>query len=215
MGDLDIRQDVLDGLEFEPSLDAAHIGVSVENGIVLLTGHVRTYDERLKAEQVVTSIKGVRGIAQDIEVRPVGANVTADDEIARRVLDVLKWNASVPTDAVKVKVAKGWVTLSGAVEWNFQREAAEHSIRGIAGVVGISNAIVIATKLSPADLRLRIERALKRRAELEMSDIRVEVSGGTVTLDGKVHSIGERRAAEQAVWAAPGVVDVRDRLSVV
>ncbi|MCE6967261.1 BON domain-containing protein [Cereibacter sphaeroides] len=135
--------------------------------------------------------------------------------MARRALAVLRWNTSVPGDAVKVRVAEGWITLTGAVEWHYQREAAEQSIRGIAGVTGITNSIVIAEKASPRDIRDRIEKALKRQAELEMADIRVEVTDGQVTLEGKVHSFAERRAAEQAVWGAPGVRDVRDRLSVV
>lgn len=215
MLDIDIRQDVLDALEFEPSLDAADIGVAVEAGVVTLTGHVPTYAEKLKAEQIVIGVKGVRGLAQEIEVRPFGTNLTADDEIARRIVEVFRWNTSVPRDAIKVKVSKGWVTLSGSVEWNYQRIGTESAIRGMTGIVGISNAITISPKASPTDIRDRIEKALKRQAELEMGNIRVDVTDGTVTLEGKVHSLAERRVAEQAVWAAPGVHSVKDHLSVV
>ncbi len=215
MLDIAVRQDVLDALEFEPSLDAANIGVAVEAGVVTLTGHVPTYAEKLKAEEIATAVKGVKGIAQEIEVRPAGANPTADDEIVRRILDVLRWSTGIPVDTVKVKVQKGWVTLTGTVEWNYQRESAVHAIRGMAGVTGITNSILIGPKASPVDIRDRIERALKRQAELDMGDIRVAVSDGTVTLEGKVHSMIERRVAEQAAWAAPGVRAVKDRLSVV
>jgi osmotically-inducible protein OsmY len=215
MIDIDIRQSVLDALEFEPSIDAASIGVAVDNGIVTLTGHVPTYREKLRAEELAMAVRGVKGIAQEIEVRPVGAHPAADDEIAQRILDVLRWSTGLPADAVKVKVQSGWVTLSGRVEWNYQRESAARAIRDLAGVKGVTNAILIAPKASPADIRDRIVQALKRQAELDMKNIRIEVSEGAVTLEGKVHSLTERRVAEQAVWAVPGIREVRDRLSVV
>lgn len=215
MIDIDIRQSVLDALEFEPSIDAASIGVAVENGIVALTGHVPTYREKLKAEELAMAIHGVKGIAQEIEVRPFGAHPTADDEIARRLLDVLLWSTSLPSNMVKVKVQDGWVTLSGTAEWNYQRETAARAARDLYGVKGVTNAMLIAPKASPVDIRQRIEKALKRQAELDMQNVRVEVSDGAVTLEGKVRSLTERRVAEQAVWATPGVREVRDRLSVV
>ena len=215
MIDIDIRQCVLDALEFEPSIDAASIGVAVDNGVVTLTGHVPTYREKLRAEELAMAVRGVKGIAQEIEVRPVGAHPAADDEIAQRILDVLRWSTGLPADAVKVKVQSGWVTLSGRVEWNYQRESAARAIRDLAGVKGVTNAILIAPKASPADIRDRIVQALKRQAELDMKNIRIEVSEGAVTLEGKVHSLTERRVAEQAVWAVPGIREVRDRLSVV
>jgi osmotically-inducible protein OsmY len=215
MIDIDIRQSVLDALEFEPSIDAASIGGAVDNGIVTLTGHVPTYREKLRAEELAMAVRGVKGIAQEIEVRPVGAHPAADDEIAQRILDVLRWSTGLPADAVKVKVQSGWVTLSGRVEWNYQRESAARAIRDLAGVKGVTNAILIAPKASPADIRDRIVQALKRQAELDMKNIRIEVSEGAVTLEGKVHSLTERRVAEQAVWAVPGIREVRDRLSVV
>jgi osmotically-inducible protein OsmY len=214
MTDMDLRQNVLDALEFEPSVDGAGIGVAVHNGIVTLTGHVLTYREKLRAEELAMAVHGVKGIAQEIEVRPVGTNLTADDEIARRILDVLRWSTSLPADIVKAKVQSGWVTLSGTVEWNYQRDYAVRAVHDMVGVKGVTNAILIAHKASPADLRDRIVKALKRQAELDMQNIRVEVSDGAVTLEGKVHSLTERRVAEQAVWAAPGIREVRDRLSI-
>ena len=215
MTDMKLKQTILDALEFDPSIDAASIGVSVDNGVVSLSGHVPTYFEKMKAEDIAIAIRGVKAIAQEIEVRPAGTNLTADDEIARRVLDVLRWSTTLPADAVKVKVQGGWLTLTGAVEWNFQREAAARAVRDMSGVKGVTNNIIITPKATPADLRDRIERALKRQAELDMNNIRVEVADGAVTLEGKVHSLAERRVAEQAVWAAPGIREVRDRLSVV
>lgn len=215
MTDMTLKQTILDALEFDPSIDAASIGVSVDNGVVTLSGHVPTYFEKMKAEDIAIAIRGVKAIAQEIEVRPAGTHLTADDEIARRVLDVLRWSTTLPADAVKVKVQGGWLTLTGAVEWNFQREAAARAVRDMSGVKGVTNNIIITPKATPADLRDRIERALKRQAELDMNNIRVEVADGAVTLEGKVHSLAERRVAEQAVWAAPGIREVRDRLSVV
>ncbi len=215
MTDMKLKQTILDALEFDPSIDAASIGVSVDNGVVTLSGHVPTYFEKMKAEDIAIAIRGVKAIAQEIEVRPAGTHLTADDEIARRVLDVLRWSTTLPADAVKVKVQGGWLTLTGAVEWNFQREAAARAVRDMSGVKGVTNNIIITPKATPADLRDRIERALKRQAELDMNNIRVEVTDGAVTLEGKVHSLAERRVAEQAVWAAPGIREVRDRLSVV
>jgi osmotically-inducible protein OsmY len=214
MTDTELRQMILDELEYEPSIDSADIGVAVENGVITLTGHVPTYAQRTTAEMVVARIKGVRGIAQDIEVRPAGTNLTADDEIARRILDVLRWNTTVPKDAIQVKVAKGWVTLGGSVEWNFHREAAERAIQGLAGVTGVTNLVAIAARTSPSDIRQRIESAFRRDAELQAAAIRVAVSDGTVTLDGKVHSLAERQVAERAAWSAPGVHKVEDRLIV-
>ncbi len=215
MTDMKLKQTILDALEFDPSIDAASIGVSVDNGVVTLSGHVPTYFEKMKAEDIAIAIRGVKAIAQEIEVRPAGTHLTADDEIARRVLDVLRWSTTLPADAVKVKVQGGWLTLTGAVEWNFQREAAARAVRDMSGVKGVTNNIIITPKATPADLRDRIERALKRQAELDMNNIRAEVADGAVTLEGKVHSLAERRVAEQAVWAAPGIREVRDRLSVV
>lgn len=214
MTDVELRQTVSDALEFEPSINAAHVGVAAKDGVVTLSGHVATYAEKLKAEEVVMGVRGVKAIAEEIEVRPAGTHATADDEIARRVLEVLRWNTTVPDDRVKVTVQNGWVTLTGSVEWNYQRESASRALQGLAGVRGVANTIRIAPKASPADLRNRIEQALKRQAELDALGIAVELADGSVTLRGKVHSLSERRVAEQAVWAAPGVREVRDNLSV-
>jgi osmotically-inducible protein OsmY len=214
MSDMTLKQDILDELEFEPSIDAADIGVAVENGTVTLSGHVRSYSERQAAEDAVKRVKGVRAIAQEIEVRPVGTAVTADDEIAKRIVRLLDWNTSVPAGTVQVRVSKGWVTLTGKVEWNYQRQAAAKAVHNLPGVSGIRNLIEILPAVSSTDVRSRIEGALKRDAELEAMSIRVQVKDNAVTLDGKVHSWSERRAAERAAWSARGVKTVTDNLVV-
>ncbi|MEX6508419.1 BON domain-containing protein [Jiella sp. M17.18] len=214
MDSITLRQDILDELEFEPSIEAAHIGVSVENGIATLTGHVPTYTQKRKIEEVVRRVKGVRGIAEEIEVRPVGSRRTADDEIARRALNVIKWNTMIPDDKVQVKVESGWVTLTGQVEWQYQRTAAAEAVRDLEGVIGITNLIGVTPHATCADVKKRIEDALKRNAEIEANAITVSVEDGTVKLEGHVHDWAERNAAERAAWSAPGVKDVTDHIRI-
>lgn len=214
VSDKDLRDDVMDALDFEPSIDANDIGVAVERGIVTLSGHVTTYSQRIAAERVATHVKGVRGIAEQIEVRPIGTHQTADDEIARRAADLLMWSTSVPKDSVKVKVDDGFITLLGTVEWNYQRNAAQSAISGMAGVKSVFNKIEIRQKATPADIRQRIESALKRDAELDAAAIQVQVANGVVTLDGRIDSWGDRLIAERAAWAAPGVTRVNDHLHI-
>ena len=214
VSDRDLKEDVMEALDFEPSIDANDIGVAVERGIVTLSGHVATYSQRVAAERVVTHVKGVRGIAEQIEVRPIGTHQTADDEIARRAADLLMWNTSVPKDSVKVKVDEGFVTLLGTVEWNYQRNAAKTAVSGMMGVKSVYNKIEIRQKATPSDVRQRIESALKRDAELDAAAIQVQVLNGVVTLDGKIDSWADRLIAERAAWAAPGVTRVNDNLHI-
>lgn len=215
MTDIALRQNILDELEFEPSIDAAHIGVAVEDGIVTLTGHVSSYWEKTTAENVVKRVKGVKGLAEEIEVRLVGLKGTADDEIARRAVDAITWNVSIPRDKVQVKVQDGWITLTGKLEWQYQKNAAAEAVRGLAGVVGVANQIEIAPRASVSDIKKRIENALKRDAETEAQTIRVNVRDGKVTLEGKVRAWSERQAAERAAWSSPGVRAVEDRISII
>jgi osmotically-inducible protein OsmY len=205
MKDSKLRQDVIDELDFEPSIDAADIGVAVEDSIVTLTGHVPTYAQKDMAEQVASRVKGVRGIAQEIEVRPAGTGQTADDQVARRAVDTIGWNTSIPEGAVKVKVHKGWVTLIGKVDWQYQRSAAADAVRALGGVLGVSNQIELRPHACTTDIKKRIEDALKRNAEVEAKEIAVEVIGGKVILNGTVNALTERNAAERAAWSAPGV----------
>lgn len=215
MTDIALRQNILDELEFEPSIDAAHIGVAVEDGIVTLTGHVSSYWEKTTAENVVKRVKGVKGLAEEIEVRLVGLKGTADDEIARRAVDAITWNVSIPRDKVQVKVQDGWITLTGKLEWQYQKNAAAEAVRGLAGVVGVANQIEIIPRASVSDIKKRIENALKRDAETEAQTIRVNVLDGKVTLEGKVRAWSERQAAERAAWSSPGVRAVEDRISII
>jgi len=214
MDDNTLRQMVIDELEFEPSLDAAHIGVAAESGVVTLTGHVGSYAERISAEEAVRRVRGVKAIAQEIEVRYPFAKKTADDQIAKRAVDILEWDASVPRNRVQVEVQKGWITLLGDVDWHYQKQAAEHAVRKLSGVVGIANNIAIKPPVQPSDVKKRIEEAFKRNAELEADGIRVSVLDGKVTLEGKVKAWYERYAAEQAAWSAQGVRSVDDRIKV-
>ncbi|MCH4559148.1 BON domain-containing protein [Mesorhizobium jarvisii] len=215
MTDIALRQNILDELEFEPSIDAAHIGVAVEDGIVTLTGHVSSYWEKITAENVVKRIKGVKAIAEEIEVRLIGQKGTADDEIAKHAVDAVTWNVAVPRDKVQVKVQDGWITLTGKLEWQYQKNAAAEAVRGLAGVVGVANQIEIVPRASVSDIKKRIEDALKRNAATEAQAIRVNVLNGKVTLEGKVRAWSERQAAERAAWSSPGVRTVEDRISII
>lgn len=214
MSDLTLRQEILEELEWEPSVDAAHIGVAVDKGVATLTGHVLSYAEKLAVERAVVRVNGVTAIAENIQIRYPEAKHTADDEIAKRVVDIIKWQVSMPSDRIKVKVEKGWVTLNGEVDWYYQKADAEKSVRRLSGVMGIANLIAIKPRVEVKDVKKRIENALKRNAEIEAQNIRVAVQGGKVTLDGRVDSWAERQRVENTVWSAPGVISVEDRLSV-
>ncbi|MCW5714665.1 MAG: BON domain-containing protein [Bauldia sp.] len=216
MNNLALRSRVTDELEFEPSIDAAHIGVAVESGVVTLTGYVATLAAKMAAEAAARRVKGVRAVADEIVVRPPGHKENADDEIARRALDILRWDAVVPAGAIEVTVADGWITLGGQVEWQFQRRAAEEAVRKLSGVIGVVNGLTIAPLLKPADVKGKIEAALRRRAEIEARNITVTVrDGGFVVLDGTVDNWDERQAVAAAAWSAPGVRSVEDHLKVV
>jgi len=214
MDDMLLRKNILDELEWEPSLNAAGIGVAVDGGVVTLTGHVHTYAEKLKAEQVVKRVRGVRAIAEEIEVRPLHTHTHADDEIAKRALNMLNWDVMVPADNLQVKVQQGWLTLSGAVDWQYQRTAAEDDVRKLSGVLGVTNLVTIKPRAQGEDIKERIQDALKRNAMIEARNITVDVRNGNVTLEGKVHGWHEREVLETAVWSAPGVNSIDDRVTV-
>ena len=213
MDDKTLRQHIVDELEFDPRIDAAHIGVAVEEGVVTLTGRVPTYAQKVAAERATEGVKGVKAIAMEIEVRYPFERPTADDQIAKRAADALTWNL-VPPDSVQVTVQKGWVKLIGKVDWNYQKLAAESAVSKLEGVTGVSNCLEIRTRAQPKDVKRKIVAALHRNAQLEANNIEVSVTGGKVRLDGKVKAWSERRLVEKAAWAAPGVTEVEDNLKV-
>ncbi len=209
--DQSLRQKVIDELNFEPSIDSANIGVAGENGIMTLTGHVPNYVQKMAAERAVWRVKGVRGIAQEIEVRFPGDKKVSDDEIAKRAIDIVAWNASIPRDSVRVKVQDGLVTLTGVVKWNYHRDAAASAVRKLSGVSGVVNNIQLAPTVQTVDVKQHILDALKRHAEVEASRIRIEIVGDdTVKINGEVDNWDERQAVERAVWSVPGVRVVQD-----
>ncbi len=209
-----LRRDVLDELEWEPGIDAASIGVTVHEGTVGLTGSVKTYTEKLAAEQVVERVHGVRGIANDIEVRLPGFAERNDAEIARSAVDALLCRTFVPSDRIKAIVNDGWIRLEGHCDWQHQKDAAFEAVRHLIGVKGVTNAIVLKPHVSAIDVKGRIESALRRSAALDAQKVRVETHDGKVTLRGDVHSLAERLQAERTVWAAPGVTQVENLITV-
>jgi len=214
MNDSDLRQLVIDELEFEPAIDASNIGVAAKDGVVTLSGFVSSYAEKMTAERAVRRVKGVHAIAQEIEIRYSTDKKINDDEIALRCVNIIKWDTTLPDDKIKVKVERGWVTLSGEVPWHFQRMAAESGVRKISGVTGITNLISIKAHVQASDIKKRIEEALKRSAEVEANSIRVVVTDSSVRLEGKVHDWREREIVEKAAWSVPGVMTVDDRMTV-
>ena len=214
--DVTLQARVMDELVWVPNVDTAHIGVTARNGVVTLSGIVSTLAAKLAAERAVRRVKGVRGIAEEIIVRPANAHKHADEEIAERAVRILAWDIEVPEAQIQVKVEKGVVTLTGFVTYQFQKQAAENDIQRLGGVTGLVNLIEIrAAGVSPAQsegVHDMIEEALRRSVELEAAQIRVAVTGHKVTLEGKVKSWWERSIAENAAWSAPGVTQVDNRL---
>ena len=215
ISDAVLKQDVEEELAWRPEIDSYHIGITAVNGIVTLKGYVPTYVQKQAAEAAVKRLAGVRGVVESLQVYLAGSNPTEDEELARRAINSLDWDARVPRGCVKVTVEGGWVSLSGEVSGQYQKNAAENAVRTLCGVVGVINNVTIKHQPQPADIKQRIENALKRNAELDSKSIQVTVTNGTVALEGTVDSWAARDQAEQAAWAAPGVVEVRDNLRVV
>jgi osmotically-inducible protein OsmY len=212
--DLQLHRDVLDELRWDPRVNEAEIGVSAKDGVVTLTGSVPSFAQKYAAEKVVERVTGVRAIADDLHVRPTGTFLKNDTDIAHSVVNALAWDIEVPADKIQAKIESGWITLRGEVDWNYQKTAAERAVRYLGGVRGLSNLIEVKPKLTPQEVKTKIEAALKRHAELDAKHITVETAGDKVTLKGNVRSWAERTDAERAAWAAPGVKQVDDRLMV-
>lgn len=210
--DSELQRDVLDELAWEPSIDHADIGVSVIDGVVALNGYVQSYAEKTAAERAAMRVEGVRAIADQIKVRYPSDRKTADHEIAKRILDIFAYDVLIPEDRIKVAVERGWVSLTGEVEWRYQSEEAARAAGKVSGVTGVSNNIAISIKASIPDIRKRIEDAFKRQAGLDAASVTIATSGHKVTLGGTVKAWHERQLAEQAAWAAPGVTQVEDRI---
>lgn len=215
MTDKDLKQHVQNALDWEPSLDATDIGVSVDEGVVTLRGNVASFFEKTTADRVALRVYGVKAVANDLIVRLPHGFERTDTEIAQAAVAALKWNTVVPKDQVAVTVANGWLTLSGTVNWNYQKDAATRTVRDLMGVKGVTNNVVVTPQVKTLDVRDKIEAAFKRSAEVDARRISIVAEDGKIILSGNVHSWAERQEAERAAWAAPGVKQVDDRLTVV
>jgi osmotically-inducible protein OsmY len=212
--DAQLQQDVIAELKWEPSVNAAQIGVEVKNGIVTLAGHVDSYAEKYDAERAAQRVAGVKALAIEMDVTLPGSSKRNDSDIARSAENVLEWMTYLPKESVKVKVEGGWITLSGEVAWEYQRQAAVSAVRYLMGVTGVSDQIAIRPKVSLDAVKSDIEAALKRRAKSEAREISVKVQGADVTLSGIAHSWSERDLARHAAWGTPGVRKVVDNMTV-
>ncbi len=212
--DLKIKEDVLDELAWQPNIDETQIGVIVKDGIVTLTGTIDSYSKKIAAEKAAKGVYGVKAVAEDIQVKFNSNKEKSDTDIAKAVVDVLKWNTSVHEEDIKVKVEDAWVYLSGDVNWSYQKNAAKRIVDELAGVKGVINSITLKPTVKPFEIKNRITKAFERSAELEAKNIQVKVDEHTVTLSGTVHSITEKEEARKAAFFAPGVTKVENNLEV-
>jgi osmotically-inducible protein OsmY len=212
--DSELKHDVEHELKWEPSVNEAHIGVTVKNGVVTLTGHVPAYAEKYGAERAAKRVYGVKAVADELDVNLPGHSKRSDEEVAVACVAALKAHYSVPDDKIKVVVRSGWVMLEGEVEWQYQRAATETAVRYLTGVKGVTNGITVKAHASAKDVKEKIEAAFKRSAEIDARRVTVDARDGKVVLRGSVRSWAEREEAQQAAWAAPGVVAIENDLVV-
>ncbi|MDB5840700.1 MAG: putative osmotically inducible protein [Herminiimonas sp.] len=212
--DSDIKKDVEDELRWDPDIDPIDIALAVKDGVVTLTGYVSSYAQKYEAEKDAKRIAGVVGVANDIEVRLPDVDQRPDPDIARDVVAAIRKKLPFSAENIKVVVRDGWATLEGQVEWNYQKERAEEESRWVKGVKGVANLIDVKPSIAPNEIKRKIEEALKRLAELDADNIKVETRDGEVVLEGTVHSWFEREEAERAAWSAPGVRKVEDRIAI-
>jgi osmotically-inducible protein OsmY len=212
--DSEIERDVKEELDWEPDLYATDIAVSVKNGVVTLTGFVRSYTDKYAAEQAAKRVAGVRAVANDIEVRLPSVDERPDPEIARDAVAAIKSQLPISAENIKVVVKNGWVTLEGEVEWQYQKNTAETAVRRIKGVKGVTNYISLKPRAEPAEIKRKIQDAFRRNAELDANRIQVDIRGSEVVLKGTVRSWIEREEAERVAWSAPGVTNVVDEIVV-
>jgi osmotically-inducible protein OsmY len=213
--DSQLQEDVLQELTYEPSISASQIGITVKDGIVGLTGNVQSYAEKYAAAHAAERVAGVKAVTDELKVDLPAFHVRDDQDIAKAVLDALKWNVWIPADRIKVKVADGWITLEGEVDHKYQKNAAEDAVRNLTGLTGVTSLITVKRPaVSPSEVKTTIEQALRRAAEIDADKIDVSVEKDKVILNGKVSSWAERGEAERAAWSAPGVNEVVDYLDI-
>jgi osmotically-inducible protein OsmY len=212
--DSELKKVVLDELSWEPSVDAAHIGVTAKDGVITLTGHVDNYSNKAGAEKAGSRVKGVKAVVEEIELKLPYDVKRSDEDIAAAAIDRLGWNSTIPNGAIQVKVEKGWVTLSGTVDWHFEKEAAEQDIRALSGVIGVSNQVLVKPTVSASSVKDDIEQALRRSWYYDPDAIQVNAVGGKIKLTGSVTTWNARRLAGMTAWSAPGATSVDNAITV-